>query len=65
MTFAVGEVREFATGFMVAVAADGFSPGSFTAKMQTVQKLWNGEAWVEVNDPAAGDVMHGIYEARR
>lgn len=63
--YEVGEVREFATGMMICVASDGVTPGSFAAKMQIVQKIWTGEAWLEAKDPAAGAALRKMSDARR
>jgi hypothetical protein len=63
MSFAVGEVREFATGVMEAVPHPGLS-GVWTAKMQTIQKIWDGERWLAQNEEGADRALAsaGGYE---
>lgn len=45
--FAVGEVREFATGAFESVEV---APGTYAAKMQTVQRMWDGNRWRESHE---------------
>jgi hypothetical protein len=59
MTFAVGEVREFATGMMVSEQYPGH-PGVNYARMQTEQRIWSGEQWLAVNEPGSADVLRSM-----
>ena len=42
--FVVGEVRDFATGVMVCDAPYYNAPAG-VARMQTEQRIWDGEKW--------------------
>lgn len=64
--FIIGEIREFATGCMMSVAVDGFTPGSYQAKMQTEQRVWDGERWVSIfeTSPRLSEYYDSQYKLR-
>jgi hypothetical protein len=56
----IGEVREFATGFMVAVEA---SPGVCKAAMQTEQRVWDGAQWCAVGTRECAAILNRVCQS--
>jgi hypothetical protein len=59
----IGEVREFATGFIVSVSPLG-GPGFSEARMQTVQKIWTGERCAAAHEWGVSEVLVKMAETR-
>ena len=66
MSYAIGELREFATGDLYCAEAwPPYGPGGGIIRMVSEQRVWNGAKWASIHEAPTPELTKYYNEQRK